>query len=566
MALTPKWGIYSDDPSALALGNRQDTLQAQSIENALNQVVEEASFIKTQLLGEDLTGDAVSDGVYTATNTVTAAAAGMPDNYPGILMSYPVGSLGGYQMYVSLRGGSWERNKVGGVWGAWSKTGNPAPTVLTVQSSLDDVTDALSVVTNTSVASSLGAPDAYPGVLSFTPVGPKGGLQVFSSLRGGSWRRTKVNNVWGPWDSGGASAAPGVGGGREILRQGLTARKGGVIGTAGRGAIALRFDDYPVDFREKALPLLEERGLPFTRVSTSERINQTIIEPAEFTAMQDYCLRAGGEVWNHGRTHLNASGVEIGPEIVGALESLRVAMPRLAVDCFAPPGGSLISFDGHMPSTSASSWDTTAGALILSHHALASGYLQDSYYRPIDGVLRDGQNHYSVDAYTYARAKQLIDRARDWGVGVVLMWHMNRPGTDGYMGIGEFEQVLDYIVAERDAGRIVVLTKSGLGVADKKSSYRDNLLTESSGTPFFEAVPYPQYRQGVAGSTRELVATVHGNSGDEVISRIGEFSRVFYIPAGGVLNLRHVVTIPTDVTSLDISISGEVSEVAFYAV
>ncbi|WP_346939963.1 hypothetical protein [uncultured Clostridium sp.] len=52
--------------------------------------------------------------------------------------------------------------------------------------------------------------------------------------------------------------------------------KGGVIGTAGKGVVALRFDDYQNIFGEKIYPLLEARGLPssmvlISRFSTSHK-------------------------------------------------------------------------------------------------------------------------------------------------------------------------------------------------------------------------------------------------------------------------------------------------------
>src|SRR5699024_7306594 len=166
---------------------------------------------------------------------------------------------------------------------------------------------------------------------------------------------------------------------RELLQQALTARKGGRIGTAGRGVIALRFDDAPTAFTAKVLPLLRERNLPFTRVSTSDSIASTgeTITDTDLTAMQDYCIADGGEVWNHGRDHANASGDEaIYDNLIGALHKLREKMPRIPVDCFSPPGGA-VTYGGYMPAYAVSNWsDTYAGRLLMAHHALASGYFQ----------------------------------------------------------------------------------------------------------------------------------------------------------------------------------------------
>ncbi|MFI2562544.1 polysaccharide deacetylase family protein [Paenarthrobacter sp. NPDC018779] len=346
---------------------------------------------------------------------------------------------------------------------------------------------------------------------------------------------------------------------RELLRQALLARKGGRIGTGGRGAVALRFDDGARDFRDKVLPLLVERSLPFTRVTTTQRIGTVPTESDTWQNIQHYCLQHGGEVWNHGATHKDASGDDaLHQEIVGALRDLRRFLPRLPIDCFAPPGGSSIRYDGHMPSRTVAAWaGTFAGRLINDFHALASGYFPDSYYRPLDGVLRDGQNHYSLDLYTEtARATALVDRAREWRTGIVMMWHANNLGVKDRQSMEAFTAILDYLVEQRDQGSLLVLTASGLGTADASSTHRDNILVTGSGNPFAESIPYPQYRQNIPGSTRELTATVSAPAGTAVESVIGESARHHVVPVGGTLYLRHLATVPLDVKSLDITINA----------
>ncbi|QDM57501.1 minor tail protein [Arthrobacter phage JEGGS] len=356
---------------------------------------------------------------------------------------------------------------------------------------------------------------------------------------------------------------------RELLKQKLLARKG-IIGTANKGAIALRFDDAHAETASLVIPLLVERRLPFTRVTTSESINGVAIPAGSFTTMQSNCIQYGGEVWAHGKTHGEATkDVDIDAETIGALNTLRSAMPRIPIDCFAPPGGS-VSWGGYLPGVTISSWaDTRAGQNLIANYAIASGYLPDTYYRPLDGVLRDGQTHYSLDAYTLSNAKVRVDSARDWKVGIVFMFHANNLGTTGNMSVADFTAFLDYIVAQRDAGNLLVLTVSGLAVANKSISYRDDLLANNAnhfGNPFAQSFTFPQFRQGIQGSTRELVATVTGTAGTSITSVIGESTINHIIPAGGILNLRHVATIPSDVTALTVSINGNASNVHLYTV
>ena len=454
------------------------------------------------------------------------------------------------------------------------------PVVLTAEDNTDTLDPNLYLVTNVIIARALELPWEYPCSISVSPVSTGGGVTytaVTAEQPPRQFLRSRLNNgTLSEWsevamssgDTSGDSSGPVR---RELLVQGLTARKGGSIGTGGRGVVALRFDDAPAPFVDTVLPMLRERGLPFTRVSTSDSVATQSLEitDAILAEMQDYCLRDGGEVWNHGRDHIDASGdAAIYDNLIGALDRLREHMPRLPIDCFAPPGGGNISYDGHMPSNTVANFaDTYAGRLLVANHALVSGYFQNTYYKPLDGTPRDGQIHYSVDAYTATRANELIDRARDWGTGVCLMWHSNNIGTDGRMTWADFEATLDYLVEQRDAGNVVVLTKSGMACADIASDYRDDLLFTHSGSgSFSQAIRYPQYRQNALGSTRELVATVTGEPGAVVTSTVGEFSREHTIPASGTLNLRHVTTVPMDATQLAVSIDATAEDVHLYAV
>lgn len=211
--------------------------------------------------------------------------------------------------------------------------------------------------------------------------------------------------------------------------------------------------------------------------------------------------------------------------------------------------------------------DSYAGQQIFAHHALASGYLKDTWYPTLDGVMRDGGLFYSSDIRDFAFLKNLVDRARDFPSGVVLMFHSNNIGTNDYITDSEFEQILDYIVAERNAGNLLALTVSGLAVADAESDKRRDLLKTSAGTNWSETIPYPQYRPGINGATVELIANVAGTAGATVTSTIGESTKTHTVPTGGNLELRHPATIPLDATSLSVSIAGgSAADAHLYAV
>ena len=466
----------------------------------------------------------------------------------------------------------WVRRYDGTTWGQWGKIGQPwYRTAVTAGQDLNDFTsDGYYGVNPSATITNRPIYDSNAAILEVFRHGT-GLLQRYTSIRATGqtvWVRrgnAGTPNVWFDWTQVNTGGGGGGGGDaaalprRELLQQGLRARKGGTIGTGGRGVVSLRFDDAAGDFARDVLPLLEERALPFTRVTTTDRVGNTAGgEDDTWPNIQDYCIRAGGEVWNHGKTHGSAdTPAQIDAEVSGALATLRTNLPRLPIDCWSPPGGQTTGWDGYMPAeTIEQLTESYAGQQIMAHHALSSGYLTNTWYPPLDGVLRDGQLFYSSDIRDFAFIKTLIDRARDYPSGVTIMFHANNIGEDGHTSAADFVDVLDYIAAQRDAGNILVLTVSGQAVADAASDHRHDLLKTHTGTDWSEFVAFPAARPGITGSTRELTATVTGTPEATVTSVVGESTKEHTIPAGGTLTLRHPATIPTDATSVPVSITG----------
>ena len=559
--------------------------------NKVAEIYDKLKVFHTAPLTESSGLNTIPEGHHRVTNGAVSAALGLPLGVPGTLLKTNILGSGAATFLWQTQGSAGQVSRVytaqlnGATRTVWKELGSLEPKVLLSDTVLDSLSTGFYLVTNRTVASSLGMP-AYapggsyaPGSLLHIKLG-NGWMETFTTIDSDpvesvTYRRAKaLNGVIQPWRQVATSAGAEAGGDssgavrRELLQQGLTARKGGRIGTNGKGVIALRFDDYHQEFREKVLPLLKERGLPFTRVSTSETIHDEVIPESELTAMQTYSIDAGGEVWNHGRDHGNATGeASIYDSLIGALDTLRAKLPRIPIDCFAPPGGS-VTYDGYMPSNEISNYaDTLAGQQLFGHHALVSGYFQDSYYWPLNGELKDGLNHYSADTFALSRPIQYIGWARDWRVGIVLMWHSRPFDTTGNMSLADFTAFLDALVIARDAGEIEVLTVSGMAVADKGSSSRDDILVTHSGSNgFSESLPYPQYRKGICGSTRMLTATVTGAAGATVTSVIGESTKTHTIPAGGTLKLWHAATIPLDATSLTVSIDATTTNAQLLAV
>lgn len=79
--------------------------------------------------------------------------------------------------------------------------------------------------------------------------------------------------------------------------------KGGVVGTDGKGVVALRFDDYQNIFREKLYPMLLDRNLPcsmalISRFDTAQKwgIGTTWDDIRNWN-------KNGVEIWSHGTDH-----------------------------------------------------------------------------------------------------------------------------------------------------------------------------------------------------------------------------------------------------------------------
>ena len=112
--------------------------------------------------------------------------------------------------------------------------------------------------------------------------------------------------------------------------------------------------------------------------------------------------------------------------------------------------------------------------MILASHAVASGY-GGSHVRPATGTLIDGQRHFTFDTTTsFYTLRVLLEEAQDTGGALQLMLH---PSQIGLAGVTEslLRTLFEWIATERDAGRLIVLSPSGLLLADASHTHRRNL-------------------------------------------------------------------------------------------
>lgn len=350
-------------------------------------------------------------------------------------------------------------------------------------------------------------------------------------------------------------------------------RRGGRIGTGGLGAVALRFDHHLIPFRTKVLPLLRTHRLPWAQIVNPGKIG--IDNDAITWAQLQTDALDGGEIWNHGMTHLNPPASGIHSEIVDSLTMLRTNLPQLAIEGWAPPGSA-----GGGDYGGAIDWRTTdqlagsaGGRLILDHHALVAGYAP-GVYRTLDPTIQPiGAPHITIDTMTAAQVLDVLDTVEAQRVGVALMLHANYLDEPGYMSLADLTEIFLAIRARREAQRLMTLSYSGLWFADVASSHRDDLAKGQWALPMSLPTGTTTLTLSASrsahrlGSIRELRAAFTGGSGTISIKVAGGrtigLSQPSYwaipsstfpvtIPATGNLSVVITTSAPTTLTNLQL--------------
>ena len=307
-------------------------------------------------------------------------------------------------------------------------------------------------------------------------------------------------------------------------------RRGGSIGTGGKPVFMWRFDHWLVAFRDKILPILQEFDLPATLNVNYDNLDNPQNGGGSITweDVQDWNQYSGIEIANHGATHTNASTMEsIYHEVVEGRRNLEAAMPRVAVETWQEHGSAYLvasDLDGDigldLGREPRNFFESYAGRLVMAEHAVVEGK-NGSFYPPLTGRPQIGQSHYSMDRQTAAEAIATTQYAQSVGRGLTgythpgLMDQVNVGGSlypatyneDGsvdfqgtdedpthyateaefrdamatagnivHMPVKDFRAVCEWLAAERDADRLMVMTAAGGGFADKHHDRRENLL------------------------------------------------------------------------------------------
>lgn len=425
--------------------------------------------------------DALADGVHKPAGASSASSIGIPVPAAG---NDALGELWVSRAFDSetykiiewrgLMGATYVNRKHPNGWTGWQPL-HPTSGVLTLEHDLDDLTeDADWTPPDSSVAAALGIPVGASGLEGVgrlrvrraltNPVYSAYVMQTWEMLDGSRIRRVLWGNQWRAWERA-TAGGDGLAMRHEMLKDDFT-RRIGAVSTAGRSAVTLRFDHGLTNFKNTILPLLRARGLTATVAMNSrtwDAAENSGTTQAEADSWTDI------EFANHSATHQDApTYTDQVDEIVTGRDELAAQLPDHRINGFILPGVGGTQYGGFGIGSSPTEFaDSTAGRLILGHHAWSTGHIAGTKNRTLDGRIRQGQDHYTYESASVQFVKNEIDATINLGGrGLVLMMHPRLLNTSGYITTAQLTEILDYIVQRRDAGDLVNLTLSEMMVAD----------------------------------------------------------------------------------------------------
>ena len=406
------------------------------------------------------------------------------------------------------------------------------------------------------------------------------GFQTYREYRSGNHPRTWDRGVlqispvtWSGWrqvahaddvPEGGDAATGAV-----VRRDRARSRKGGRIGTGGRGVVTLRFDDAHDAMASTVMPLLRQYQLPAYQAVTVRNVEEN---SSRTWAQIQALVQDGVEVFGHSWTHQAATGqAAIHKEIIESAAYMEAQMPGVAIEGWVMPGtgqSGTEAYDGFGPGGTVEAFtDTYAGQLILSRYAVPCGSIQ-GHLMPLNGEPVTGQVHWTFESATLSETQAMVRQAVATGTGITLMAHPSRFGEAGFMSVADLTSLLAWLAAERDAERLLVLTGTGQAFADSSTSERMNVVprlatglgwtstgwTFSAGkasTSGTAGLSYQAAAVGVnnlRGSVLEVTALVNAPTGAVFrmnvgggVSRTSEHT----IPSGGWHRVRMFAHYPT---------------------
>lgn len=373
-----------------------------------------------------------------------------------------------------------------GVWTGWRETEyDPTPRVVPDGANIDTyIRDggkfdgSWMTFTDAASAGITGLPEGETSLFHLQVFGGTG-HQMIQFYKGGLYWRAIISagtSTFGPWERLDPlpvpASYPDPGTEREVRTAQAHQRVGGRIGTGGVPAIALRFDDWSDEMQSVVMPELRARNLPAGWAATVAYVET---HGSQSWPVVSEWVRDGVELLGHSWSHTNASGdTNIHKEIIESADYIETQVPSATIDTWVMPGTSAgpDTYDGFgIGDKIEHFYSKPAGRMMLQRYPIVAG-AQTGRFLPLTGEPSIGRSHLTIDNLAAADVIDDMAKARNSGVGFILMAHPIHIGKTDKISLADFRAVLDWIAAERDAGRIRVLTPRGISYADKSSADR----------------------------------------------------------------------------------------------
>lgn len=359
-------------------------------------------------------------------------------------------------------------------------------------------------------------------------------------------------------------------------------RVGGKIGTGGRAAVMLRFDDYPDTMMSKVVPVLEKYDLPSYWAATVNHVEN--LSSVSWATLNTTAIQTGVQMTGHSWTHGNATTpAGVHKEIVESADYFEQMMPATRIDLWTQPSvGGAVPYDvgdgGYAGKTPKDLYGTHAGRLLLSRYPVING-ARPGFYHPMGGGVDAAllTANLTYESMTFDNFKTYVDEIVLSGSATDLMLHPGRLDTTGYMTSTTFDQCMAYLAQLRIDGKLLIASGLAKAALDSDSSYRHDLLRGSfadgsragwskgvstDGVLSVSAVDqtirscHVDRYTGMRGSVREFVAVVRSTAENtiqlEAKALDGSFTvaKSYTVPAGGGWQeIRKVFMVPYNLGS-----------------
>lgn len=452
-------------------------------------------YYKRDLVASEDLNALTTPGVYNATSAgIATTLVNAAENVPGVYVVTGPASGVRTQMFMSNLGGLMVRtiSTATGLFGPWIQLdgrGRLIPDGTNIQTFRD--LGPWRIASTASAATMTNRPPIPAGPAQVTNLsynGTNGSLRMWHDVNGnGVWFQSLNSSaVWTDWEKLGFNRDYAAGHMVRVQRE--KQGNGGTIGTGGLPVFAIRIDHNMVGMMTKLLPMLTARGLP---ASMCHFVNQFTPDPGytndastgyAWSDVQSLVLNHGIEAWSHGWTHQDAVGARaLEKELLDSRTEIETQMPKVRLKGLMVPGTTGTFWGGFTNSLADPSvWQRTeAGRLAMFNYAYANG--GGGVLNPLASGQTLGWQSYQIDAQTTsASAISMLKKAQDTKTGGVIMIHPNMIDADGSITTAVLGEILDFMVTERDAGRAMILTVSGMLNADPERFTRHNLVRDSA--------------------------------------------------------------------------------------